>query len=66
MKNIIDCVEKHFGDEGQYWNHREPSKIESFLRDYTDNQSIILCRIEEHKNASNGYPLCKFDYFTKK
>lgn len=53
---------KHFGNTGQLWNNRDPKKIELFLRDYCDNQSLILCRIEEHKNMSTGYPLWRFDY----
>ena len=47
---------KHFGDEGQYWNRRDPEKIEAFLRDYHDDPTIKLTFITEFCNVSNGYP----------
>lgn len=53
---------KHFGNQGQYWSEREPSKIESFLRDYMNNPKLVLCKIEEHTNVSNGYPYWYFEY----
>lgn len=53
---------KHFGDEGQRWNRRNPFLIEQFLRDWNDNQNLILIRIMEYCNKSNGFPLWRFDF----
>lgn len=47
---------KHFGDKGQYWNNRDPNKIEAFLRDWVDDQELELIYITEFCNLSNGYP----------
>lgn len=57
-----ELCRKHFGNEGQYWKNRQPEKIEAFLRDWMNDQSVVLCRIEEHTNQSNGYLLWRFDY----
>ena len=61
-----DLCKKHFGNQGQYWSDRKTELIEAFLRDYMDDQSIILCRIEKHQNQATGYPLWRFDYTTSK
>lgn len=63
-KHDMLCM-KHFGNTGQYWGNRDPEKIELFLRDYCNDSSIVLCRIEEHENKSNGYPLWRIDYLRK-
>jgi len=47
---------KHFGDEGQYWNNRDPKLIEAFLQDWHENPELSLVYITEFCNASNGYP----------
>lgn len=60
-----DLCLKHFGNEGQYWDSRSPSKIEAFLRDWTGNQALRLILIMEYCNVSNGYPCWRFDYATK-
>ena len=52
---------KYFGNHGQYWSGRDTKLIEAFLRDYIDDQTIVLCRIEETVNQSSGYPLWRFD-----
>jgi hypothetical protein len=58
-----DCLcKKHFGNESQYWSGREPKTIELFLRDYTNNQNLILCSIEELENHATGFPLWRFEY----
>lgn len=57
-----DLCKKHFGDEGQYWNDRDPKKIEAFLRDWCDNQELKLIFIMEYCNAASGYPCWRFDY----
>jgi hypothetical protein len=54
-KHNILC-KKYFGNEGQYWNDREPEKIEAFLRDFHDDQNIKLVGIMKGCNVSNGYP----------
>lgn len=56
---------KHFNNTGQYWTNREPRLIEAFLRDYLADQDIILCKVEELKNMSTGYPVWRFDYIQK-
>ncbi len=60
-KKHNDLCQKHFGNQGQYWSGRDSSKIEAFLSEYI-GKDIILCRIEELENASNGYPYWRFDY----
>lgn len=57
---------KHFGDESQWWDNRNVEKIQDFLRDYLDDDSIILCEILKDKNRSNGYPIWLFQYKSKK
>jgi hypothetical protein len=52
----------HFGNKGQHWGGREPEKIEAFLREYEGNPHIVLCRVEQLENKSNGYPYWRFDY----
>ena len=61
-KKYNELCKKHFGNEGQYWGGRNPKLIEAFLRDYMNDQSVVLCRIEEHENRATGYPLWRFDY----
>lgn len=56
------CV-KHFGNEGQNWDRREPKKIEAFLRDWCDDQKLKLTQVIEYCNVSNGYPTWRLDYF---
>jgi hypothetical protein len=60
-----DLCLKHFGNKGQYWDSREPSKIEAFLRDYLDEENLVLIKITQHCNQSNGYPCWQFDYATR-
>ncbi len=61
-KKYNDLCKKHFGNEGQYFSGRKPELIEVFIRDYMNDQSVMLCRIEEHENRVTGYPLWRFDY----
>ena len=46
---------KHFNDESQYWSHRYPNKIEAFLRDWCNDESLILISVIEYCNQSTGY-----------
>lgn len=57
-----ELCKKYFGNEGQSWSCRKPSLIEAFLRDYMNDQNVVLCRIEQHENRATGYPLWRFDY----
>ena len=52
---------KHFGNEAQYWGGRSPETIQAFLCEYYD-KNILLCKIDELENASNGYPYWRFDF----
>lgn len=54
---------KHFGNEHQHWDRRDPKKIQAFLRDWTDNQKLKLIFVMEYCNQSSGYPVWRFDYF---
>lgn len=65
-KKHNDLCEKHFGNQGQYWDRRAPKAIEAFLRDYNDNPTLELVRIVEYCNASNGYPCWRLDYTESK
>ena len=48
---------KHFGDEGQVWSDREPKKIEAFLREWMDNDTVVLIKVMQHCNQATGFPL---------
>lgn len=54
--------QKHFKNEGQYWDRRNPELIQAFLRDYLDNPNLVLTKIIEYCNVSNGYPVWRFDF----
>jgi hypothetical protein len=56
---------KHFGNKSQYWDSREPEKIEAFLRDWCEDPELELTMVMEYCNVSNGYPCWRFDYFRK-
>lgn len=53
---------KHFGDEGQYWDKRDPKLIEEFLRDWTGKPNLRIIFIMEYCNQATGYPCWRFDY----
>lgn len=55
------CV-KHFGNTGQYWDNREPEKIEAFLRDWCDDRGLMLIQVTEYCNQATGYPTWRLDY----
>ncbi len=54
---------KHFGNKHQYWDTRNPKKIEAFIRDWVDDQTVKLTLVMEYCNASSGYPVWRFDYY---
>ena len=53
---------KHYGDQGQSWNRRDPDSIEAYLRDYFDKPELRLCYVLEGCNVSNGYPYWYFGW----
>ena len=61
-KKHDELCNKHWGNRGQYWDKREPEKIEAFLRDYNDDQTIELLMVMQGCNQSSGYPLWIFFY----
>ncbi len=56
-----ELMKKHFGNSGDYYDNRSPKAIESFLAEYTNNPTLKLIFIMEYCNASNGYPVWRFD-----
>lgn len=62
-----ECCQKVWGDAGQaFYSDRKPKEVEKFLRFYTDDETLTLCRIIQYENMSNGYPYWRFDYITNK
>ena len=60
-KHNLLC-KKHFGNEGQYWDKRDPKKIEAFLSDFFDKKVILVANIQ-YVNVSNGFPVWRFDFY---
>lgn len=60
-KHNVLC-EKHWGNEHQYWDRRDPKKIEAFLRDWTRDPTLKLIFVMEYCNVSSGYPCWRFDF----
>lgn len=56
---------KHFGNESQYWYGRDADKIEAFLREWCNDNTLILIAVELEMNESNGYPIWRFDFYTQ-
>lgn len=59
-----ELQEKHFGEKGDYFDHRSPTAIEAFLRELLDKPNYQLGLIMEYCNVSNGYPVWRFDVKT--
>lgn len=57
------CTE-YFGNTSQYFDNRDPKKIEAFLSAYLD-KDVILCEIIEYCDVSSGYPTWRLDYKEK-
>ena len=53
---------KHFGNEGQLWEKRDPKKIEAFLCDWIGKKIVLVVDIQ-YVNLSNGFPLWRFDFY---
>lgn len=49
-----------------YHNMSNARRVEPFLRDYYEDPNLILVCIEEHCNASNGFPCFYFAFYQKK
>lgn len=56
-KKYNELCRKHFGNEAQLWDEREPEKIEVFLRDYMDNPDLVLTMVMQGCNQASGFPL---------
>ncbi len=46
----------------QDFTNCSPNKIEEFLQLYYSNEDLVLYRIQEECNSSNGYPVWVFDF----
>jgi hypothetical protein len=57
-----ELCRKHFGDEGQLWNDRDPKKIQAFLCDWTDKKIVLIANVQ-YVNVSNGYPVWRLDFY---
>ena len=64
-KKYNELCQKYFGNQGQYWSGREPKIIQEFLSEWIGYE-IILCKIWQYTNQSNGYPYWRFDIINPK
>ncbi len=51
-----------FGNDGQYWEEREHTDIETFLKKWTGNEALTLIKVTEFSNPGNGYPYWHFEF----
>jgi len=59
LEKYSDLCLKHFGNFGNsdhYWNNRSPEKIQSFMRDWTDNEKLKVVNVVEYCDIETGYP----------
>jgi hypothetical protein len=61
-KKYDRCCKEVWNNQGQYFNCREASDIEKFLRLYYDDPKLELVKIGEGCNVSTGYPYWVFWY----
>ena len=59
-KKTRALMKKHFGNEGDYYDDRNPEDVEKFLQDYYDDNSLKLLVIMKGCNHASGYPLWHF------
>ena len=59
-----ESCQKAFGEDSSHFNKREPEEIESFLRYYYEDPNLVLTRIVEWCNKSNGYPYYCFFFLS--
>jgi hypothetical protein len=57
-----ETCQKAFGESSPHFNKRTPEEVETFLRIYYQDPKLVLTRIVEWCNKSNGYPYYCF-YF---
>ena len=55
-----ELCKKHFNNESQAWDRRDVKSIESFLRDYHDDQKLELVGVMHGCNVGNGFPYWMF------
>ena len=55
-----ELCNKHFGEAGDYFDHRDPEAIEAFLCDLLD-KPIQIVFIMEYCNHATGYPVWRID-----
>ena len=55
---------KAFGESSSHFNNREPEEVEAFLKHYYQDENLVLTRIVEWCNKSNGYPYYCFYFFS--
>jgi hypothetical protein len=60
-KHNLLC-KKHFGNEGHYWQDRDPKAIEKFLCDWTEKKMVLVAVIQ-CVDVSNGFPHWRLDYY---
>lgn len=54
--------QKHFSNQGQYWNDRDPKKIEAFLCDWVGKKVTLVANIQ-YVNMSSGFPVWRLDFY---
>ena len=64
-KKARALMKKYFNEDGDYWDNRNPSQIQDFLREWTGDKNLKLILIMEYCNVSSGYPVWRFDYRSK-
>lgn len=55
-------MKKHFDNDGDYYNSRDPEDIEAFLRERFNKPKLSLMVIQEGCNIGNGFPFWIFTY----
>jgi hypothetical protein len=53
-----------WNNEGQVFDNRRPKDIEKMLQHYYDDNKIKLYKVVKSCNASTGYPLWYFGFYT--
>jgi hypothetical protein len=61
-KKARTLMQKHFGETGDWWNSRNPEKIEAFLQEWLGDTGLKLILMMQYCNQSNGNPYWRFDY----
>lgn len=56
-KKHNELLKKHFGNQSQHWDNRDPKKIEAFLNDYYPNMGCTfeVVKIMEHKRTDGNF-----------